>query len=127
MISIKDYAKQKGVSYEAIRKQVHRYREDLGEHLVKKNRIQYLDEEAVAFLDARRAENPVIILEASKDEELLALRREKEALLVKVAELQDALLREKDRVSVLQEEKIALLEDKTTRNNGFFSKIFKKK
>ena len=38
MISLKDYAKNKGVSYEAVRKQVSRYREELEGHIQKVNR-----------------------------------------------------------------------------------------
>ena len=49
MISLKDYAKKKNVSYEAVRKQVNRYRDELGDHLYKKDRTQYLDEEGEAF------------------------------------------------------------------------------
>ena len=56
MISIKDYAKNKGVSYEAVRKQVNRYKDELDGHIHKQNRTQYLDDEAVTFLDSKRAE-----------------------------------------------------------------------
>ena len=44
MITIKDYAKQKGVSYEAIRKQIKRYEDELEGHLVKQNRFLMLDD-----------------------------------------------------------------------------------
>lgn len=110
MISIKDYAKQKGVSYEAVRKQVNRYKDELTGHIHKQNRTQYLDDEAVAFLDSKRAESPVILLQMDKDEEIQRLSNENKALLLKVAELQEKLLQEKDQVKLLQEEKIALLE-----------------
>ena len=112
MISIKDYAKNKGVSYEAVRKQVNRYKDELDGHIHKQNRTQYLDDEAVTFLDSKRAESPVILLQMDKDEEIQRLNNENTALLIKVAELQDALIREKDNVKLLQEEKIALLEAK---------------
>ena len=112
MISIKDYAKNKGVSYEAVRKQVNRYKGELDGHIHKQNRTQYLDDEAVTFLDSKRAESPVILLQMDKDEEIQRLNDENKALLIKVAELQDALIKEKDNVKLLQEEKIALLEAK---------------
>ena len=85
LISIKDYAKEKNVSYEAVRQQVIRYADELGEHIVKNGRQQFLDEEAVAFLDEKRQKNPVTIVQMEKDEEIETLRREKESLLVKVA------------------------------------------
>lgn len=112
MVSIRDYAKTKGVSYEAVRKQVNRYKAELGEHIVKVGKKQYLDESAVAFLDERRAESPVIIIESGKDERIEQLETENKALLLKVAELQEALIKEKDKVQLLQNEKIELLEDK---------------
>lgn len=112
MVSLKEYAKNKGVSYEAVRKQVNRYKDELKGHISKVNRTQYLDEEAVAFLDGKRAESPIIIMESGKDEEIQRLEMENKALLLKVAELQEALLKEKDQVKLLQNEKIELLEAK---------------
>lgn len=109
---MREYAAQKGVSYEAVRKQVNRYKKQLEGHISKVSRTQYLDDEAVAFLDGKRQESPVILLQMDKDEEIQRLSDENKALLVKVAELQDALLREKDTVKELQTEKIALLEAK---------------
>ena len=112
MVSLKKKEKNKGVSYEAVRKQVNRYKDELKGHISKVNRTQYLDEEAVAFLDSKRAESPIIIMESGKDEEIQRLEMENKALLLKVAELQEALLKEKDQVKLLQNEKIELLEAK---------------
>lgn len=113
MISIKEYAREKNVTYEAVRKQVRRYQKELEGHISRINRTQYLDDEAVAFLDKKRAESPIIVLETSKDEEIQRLSNENKALLLKVAELQEQLLQEKDQVKLLQLEKIQLLEEKT--------------
>lgn len=119
MISLKDYAKNKGVSYEAVRKQVSRYKTELEGHIQKVNRTQYLDDEAVAFLDAKRQENPIVIYEVSKDEEIQRLTDENKALLVQIAQIQNELIQtqkalsaEKDSVKQLQADKIALLEAK---------------
>jgi len=129
MTSIKDYAKQKNISYEAVRKQVRRYQKELEGHISRTNRTQYLDDEAVAFLDQKRAESPIIILESSKDEEIQRLSLENKALLLKVADLQEQLLSEKDQVKQLQQEKIALLEhvnEEQAQSKGFFRRIFGK-
>ena len=123
MKSIKEYAKQKQVSYEAVRKQINRYKKELGNHIQKVGRTQYLDEEAEQFLNEKRNTSPVVLVQASKDEELGELRKEKEMLLLKVAELQDQLLKEKDQVKSLQEEKILLLEQK---NKTWWQKLRKK-
>ena len=78
-ISIKDYAKQKGVTYEAIRKQISRYKAELEGHIVVDHRRQLLD--AVAILDKHREGNPVIVYQQDKDEELQNLRDENNNLL----------------------------------------------
>lgn len=110
MISIRDYAKERAISYEAARRSVNRYKQELEGHISTQGRTKYLDEEAVAFLDSKRQQNPVVVINQDKNEELERLRNEKETLLIKIAELQDALLKEKDKVSLLQEKNIALLE-----------------
>ena len=91
VISLRDYAAQKGISYEAVRQQVVRYKDELEGHIIKDGRQQFLDEEAVSFLDAKRQKNPTTIIQQSKDEELEMLRQQKEALLVRVAEQGDKL------------------------------------
>ena len=111
MISIREYAKSKNVSYEAIRKQINRYKNELEGHISKVGRTQFLDDEAISFLDGKRAENPIIIMEAEKDEELAMLRDENKKLLLKLTEVQEALLKAKDQ-SLLAEQQKLLLEDK---------------
>lgn len=86
VLSLRDYAHLKGVSYEAIRKQVARYKAELDGHIIREGRQQFLDEEAVAFLDARRQKNPVILVQQSRDETIEALRAENKELLKQLAE-----------------------------------------
>lgn len=112
VISMKDYAAEQKISYEAVRKQVNRYRSELEDHIVKQGRTQYLDDDAVAFLDERRQENPIIILESSKDEEIQRLSNENKALLLKLTEVQDKLVRSQETISELQTEKLQLQQEK---------------
>ena len=119
MITINDYAKQKGVSYEAIRKQIKRYEEELEGHLVKQNRFLMLDDEAVQFLDSKRSENPVIVYEQNKDEELEQLRHENKVLLIQMNTVQDQLgkvqqklIAEMNATKLLTQEKVQYLEYK---------------
>jgi chromosome segregation ATPase len=119
MITIKDYAKQKGVSYEAIRKQIKRYEDELEGHLVKQNRFLMLDDEAVRFLDSKRSENPVIVYEQNKDEELEQLRKENKVLLIQMNTVQDQLgkvqqklIAEMNTTKLLTNEKVQYLEYK---------------
>ena len=103
VISLKDYAKQNNISYEAVRQQVVRYKDDLGSHIIRDGRQQFLDEEAVAFLDARRQKNPVAIIQMDKDEQIEALRQEREQLLYKIAA-------QADEINTLQRFKIETME-----------------
>lgn len=66
-----------------------------------------------AFFDEKREATPVILLRASK--EIQRLSNENKALLMKIAEPQEALLQEKYSVNLLQQEKIVLPESQSER------------
>lgn len=113
-ISLNDYARQKNISYEAVRKQVVRYANELEGHVFNEGRQRFLDEEAVAFLDAKRQKNPAAVVVPAQDEdknrEIRSLRNEKEALLNRLARVQDELLREKNKIqSLLDEHKCEIM------------------
>ena len=112
MVTIKQYAESQNVTYEAVRKQIVRYADDLGEHIVRKNRTQFLDDWAVDFLTERRKENPVIIVNQDKTEEIESLRSQVETLRVQLLNAQNELLKEKDRVISLQDEARKTIEDR---------------
>lgn len=91
MISMKDYAKANGITYEAVRAQVKRYREQLDDHIIQDGRTQYLDDIAVAFLDDKRQKNPVVVYQQGKDETIEELQKEVTRLLLKQEKLRDKL------------------------------------
>jgi hypothetical protein len=128
MQSMKEYAQNRGVSYEAVRKQVKRFGKELEGHITQVNRVQYLDDEAMEFLDQHRQKNPIVLLQSDQQEEIEALRAENTKLLVKIAELQDSLLRERETVKALQEEKIVLLEEwrqtEETKKKSWWGRLF---
>ena len=118
MITIKDYARGRGISYEAARQQISRYMERevdgfrLADHINKVDRTQYLDDEAVAFLDERRAKNPVIIQQEDRDETIERLRQRVDDLQTRLLAAQDeykALLLEKHSIEMREQ---VLLADK---------------
>ena len=118
MVSIKDYAASHGVSYEAVRRQIARYsgREidgfRISNHIIKVNRTQYLDDEATAFLDARRAQNPVVVQQEQRDETIERLRAEVDLLQKRLIAAQDeyrALLQDKHEIEMREQ---ALIADK---------------
>lgn len=125
MITVKEYAEQQGKSVQAVYKQI-RAKENavlLEKHIflqkVGNKTAKVLDDEAVEILNNASRQAPTVVLQNGKDELIETLQTEKDqlanenkALLIKVAELQEQLLQEKDNVKLLQQEKIALLEEK---------------
>lgn len=109
-MTIKEFAEVQHVSYESIRKKIKRYEKDLKGHISMQGRTQYLDDFAIDFLSQHQQKPQIIIADAN--EEIEQLKNENKALLIKVAELQEQLLSEKDNVKLLQNEKIELLEKK---------------
>lgn len=112
LMTLKQYAEKQKISYEAVRKQVIRYSEELSEHIVKQNRTQYLDEWAVDFLTERRRESPIILMNMDQSEENERLKEEVESLRVKLMTAQNELLKEKDRIIELQDEAKKTIEDR---------------
>lgn len=112
LMTIKQYAESQNVTYEAVRKQIVGYGEELKDHIVRKGRTQYLDEWAVEFLTKRRRENPIILLSQDKDEAIELLKSEIETLRVQLMTAQNELLKEKDRIIELQDEAKKTLEDR---------------
>lgn len=92
VMSIKDYARARKITYEAARQQVKRYEKELQGHIHKQNRTQYLDDYAVELLDDHRQQNPVVVVNQDRDAELEQLRSENKTLLQQVAMLQNKLL-----------------------------------
>lgn len=92
VMSIKDYARARKITYEAARQQVKRYEKELQGHIHRQNRTQYLDDYAVGLLDDHRQQNPVVVVNQDRDAELEKLRSENKTLLQQVAMLQDKLL-----------------------------------
>lgn len=80
MISIKDYAQENGVTYEAVRQQVVRYKDELAGHIRKQGRTQYLDDVAVAILNDHRAQNPVVVYNKDAGEQLRNLQAQVDEL-----------------------------------------------
>ena len=109
MISLKDYAAKHNITYEAVRKSVTRYKDELEGHITKVDRTQFLDDEAEAFLDGKRQKNPVVIIQQDKDEMIDQLHRENELLKDKLIAAQEILLTQKDEIARLKDENHALL------------------
>lgn len=112
LVTLKQYAEEHKISYEAVRKQVIRYAEELSDHIIKQDRTQYLDPWAVEFLTNRRRESPIVLMNMDQSEENERLKEEVESLRVKLMTAQNELLKEKDRIIELQDEAKKTIEDR---------------
>lgn len=112
--SIKQIAEEQNVSYEAIRKMIVRYSDELKDHITRKNRTQYLDEWAVEFLKEKRRENPVVLYNMDQNEQIEELKAQVELLKNKLLASQEQLLSLQSEVKEGIENKVKcslLLED----------------
>ena len=121
MVSIKDFARDNGVSYEAVRKQIKRYAVELEGHVHQQGRTQYLDDVAAAFLQEHRSKPAMVIYDEKSDprvqkmedriKDLEAKLSEKEKLVEMAQRRADALQEKVGRVYALEEGKRAAEEE----------------
>lgn len=119
-ISMKEYAKQCGISYEAVRKKVAQYRDELKEHITVQNKTTYLDDDAISFLEKHRFKSPVSVVSRDQIEEIDRLTLENETLKKTQDEyknqiilLQQQLLKQAEDSRALQEKLTGYIADKT--------------
>lgn len=112
MITLKQYADSQKITYEAVRRQVVRYREELKDHIVTNRRVKYLDQYAVDFLNQKRRESPIIMIQQNLDEEVTELQQQVESLRQQLIEAQNQLLQSQARIIALQDETRQALEAK---------------
>lgn len=92
MITIRDYASDVGVSYEAVRQQIKRYSKELKGHIHQDGRTQFLDDAAVSFLNEKRAKNPVVVYDKGRDQRLQELEEENKDLWKALNEAKDKVI-----------------------------------
>ena len=103
--TLKVLAKELNCSYEAVRKQVKRYRKELEDHIHTEHKTQYLDDYACDFLRSKRQESPVVVSRIEYDEAVELLKEKYTAALEEINRLKD----EKHALE-LENARIALLE-----------------
>lgn len=112
--SIKQFAEEQNVSYEAIRKQIVKYSDELKDHIVRKNRTQYLDEWAVNFLKEKRKESPIVLMNMDQNEQIEELKAQVDLLKSRLLVAQDQIISLQDESKKAIESQVrytALLED----------------
>lgn len=105
LVTLRQFAKEKRITYEAVRKQVIKYAEELEGHIVTMDNTKYLDEYAQEFLSERRRMSPIVV----KIEDAQADNGEYQA---QIEALKTELLQVQKKVIQLQEETRAGIEDR---------------
>ena len=108
MITVKEFAKKQHRTVQAVYQSIDRYKIQLDGHIQKIGRTSYLDDDAVAFLESKREQNPVVIYQQDKDEELEQLRKNADVMKAKIAELQDKINKGQENYIALQAENAEL-------------------
>lgn len=111
-ITLRDFAENKGVTYEAIRRQVAKYENELRGHIVVRDRTKFLDEYAQNFLSERRRLSPVVVKVEDAREDVEELEQAVESLRAQLLKAQNELLAAKDMIIALKDEKEAMIESK---------------
>lgn len=108
MITVKEFAKKQHRTVQAVYQSIDRYKIQLDGHIQKMGRTSYLDDDAVAFLESKREQNPVVIYQQDKDEELEQLRKNADVMKAKIAELQEKINKGQENYIALQAENAEL-------------------
>jgi len=133
MVSIKDYAHAKGVTYEAVRKQIGRYSTELEGHISKTGKTQMLDEYAVEFLDSKRNNNAVAVFNVQRNAEIDDLKAQVaemeaqiEAAKAKVLEQAEELKKSAEKQLLLEADKTSIREEELKKREELIDKYTKK-
>lgn len=108
LITIRDYAESRHITYEAVCKQVRQYKgKDLKGHLTYQGKLTFLDETAVDFLDKHRMKRNIVLAPTDKEikNDIARLQEELKQVMIERDQL-------KNKVIAMQEEQIKYIEDK---------------
>lgn len=86
MTTVRELAERNHVTGEAIRKQLRRYKKELEGHVHQQGNMQFLDDEAVEFLQKHRNNNPIVVGQNEKAIQLEQLKEQNMSLMAKIAE-----------------------------------------
>lgn len=113
-VSLKQFADDQGISYEAVRRQVNRYSDQLSGHIIKQSRVkggQLLDQWAVDFLKERRRASPIVFQTIDQGEQIGELTAQVDSLKAQLMSAQNKLLEAQERIIKLQDEAKQMLVD----------------
>ena len=82
---VKDYAKERNISHQAVYKLIDNHEAELKDYIVKQGRTRFLMPEAEKILDNYRNKSPIVIDKQERNEEIERLKEENKNLLLKIA------------------------------------------
>ena len=85
MKTVKDYARERSVTHQAVYQMIKTHQEELDGLIVKQGRIRFLTEEAEAILDKYRNQSQIVLEKADQTEYIKQLEEEVKKLLIKTA------------------------------------------
>ncbi len=105
LVTLKQFADEKGITYEAVRKQTVKYASELEGHIVTMDGTRYLDEEAQSILSDRRRQSPIVV-------RIEDTQADNEEYTKQIETLKNQLLKAQERVIQLQDEARTGIEEK---------------
>ena len=102
--TIKALASQQKVSYQSIWKMVVKYEKELSGHIITRNKVRYLDSEAVDFIIQKRRDHPLVAMNDDQSAIIESLTREKDSLKAKIDALQEQIKARDDHIIELQKD-----------------------
>lgn len=111
-ITIKQFAEDERISYEAARRSFLRYMdtEPLRGHYFKKDRTTFLDDEAVKFLKTKRGRSPVVVYRENRTAEMDALKARVEELREQLDIMQKKLIASHEHLQQIEQKNALLAE-----------------
>lgn len=112
MLTIKEYAKSRGVTSQAVYKRLKVHENVLEGHIKKVNGTRYLDEYAINYLDEQRDNSPSVVVQNGSNERIEELEEENKLLRNQLWELQkkmtDEIIKRDERVAELTDRVLLL-------------------
>ena len=110
LITIKEYAAARGITYQAANATIKRHIKELKPHIRTIDRVRYIDNTAVSVLDSYRAAKPQITSKDSKAD----LKAQIDALTAKLIERDEAIIMLQGQLRAAENKAALLLTDNTT-------------
>ena len=112
IIDVKSYARQKGVSTQAVYKQISNYNDELKGHIIKEKGKRWLDDYAVEFLDQQSNASAVAVQTIEKDEAVELLKDKYIAVLEDVKQMGIELQEAKSQLALAEKSQAQLEAEK---------------